>query len=118
MSDKPKCELCGEPMPDGEEMFKYHGYSGPCPKPPLPRSSTPRTDDELFTVSHGFGKDSDKAVSAGFCRKLERELIAACEERDRYKADSENWRNTAFFMLNVEYEERKRLLDLAVSHDK
>jgi hypothetical protein len=23
-------------MPDGEEMFKLHGYSGPCPKPPLP----------------------------------------------------------------------------------
>jgi type IV secretory pathway VirB10-like protein len=33
----PKCELCGEPMPKGEEMFKYHGYSGPCPKPPLPQ---------------------------------------------------------------------------------
>lgn len=26
-----RCGLCGEPMPDGEEMFKYHGYSGPCP---------------------------------------------------------------------------------------
>jgi hypothetical protein len=21
-------------MPPGEEMFKFHGYSGPCPKPP------------------------------------------------------------------------------------
>ncbi|MBZ0105576.1 MAG: hypothetical protein K8H84_08080 [Sulfuricella denitrificans] len=31
------CELCGEPMPEGEEMFKYHGYSGDCPKPPLPK---------------------------------------------------------------------------------
>lgn len=29
------CQLCGEPMPAGETMFKYHGYSGPCPKPPL-----------------------------------------------------------------------------------
>src|SRR4029077_20588754 len=28
-----KCELCGEPMTPGEEMFKYHGYSGPCAKP-------------------------------------------------------------------------------------
>lgn len=28
------CELCGEPMPAGEEMFNYHGYSGNCPKPP------------------------------------------------------------------------------------
>lgn len=30
-----RCSLCGEPMPAGEGMFKYHGYSGPCPKPPL-----------------------------------------------------------------------------------
>ena len=33
-----KCELCGEPMPPGEEVFNYHGYSGPCPKPPLPKN--------------------------------------------------------------------------------
>lgn len=26
-----RCSLCGEAMPKGEEMFKYHGYSGPCP---------------------------------------------------------------------------------------
>lgn len=32
------CELCGEPMPDGETMFKFHGYSGPCPKPPLQKT--------------------------------------------------------------------------------
>ena len=32
MADTPKCELCGELMPAGEESFKYHGYSGPCPK--------------------------------------------------------------------------------------
>ncbi len=33
MSDeKSLCQICGEPMPDGEEMFNYHGYSGPCPK--------------------------------------------------------------------------------------
>jgi hypothetical protein len=31
----PLCELCGEPMPEGEP-FRYHGFSGPCPKPPLP----------------------------------------------------------------------------------
>jgi len=24
-------------MPPGEEMFNYHGYSGPCPAPPLPK---------------------------------------------------------------------------------
>lgn len=37
MSETPRCAICGEPMPAGEEMFKYHGYSGNCPKPPLPR---------------------------------------------------------------------------------
>lgn len=35
-----KCELCGEPLPAGEEMFRFHGYSGDCPKPPLPRKPT------------------------------------------------------------------------------
>lgn len=32
---KPTCKLCGEPMPEGEEMFMYHGFSGECPKAPL-----------------------------------------------------------------------------------
>lgn len=32
------CELCGEPMPAGEEMFKFHGFSGNCPKPPLQKT--------------------------------------------------------------------------------
>ncbi len=27
------CSLCGKPMPEGEEMFMFHGYSGPCPTP-------------------------------------------------------------------------------------
>jgi len=36
LSNSELCELCGEPMPFGESMFKFHGYSGPCPKPPLP----------------------------------------------------------------------------------
>lgn len=28
---RPTCGLCGGEMPEGEEMFKYHGHSGPCP---------------------------------------------------------------------------------------
>jgi hypothetical protein len=50
-----KCELCGEPMPEGEEMFKYHGMSGNCPKPPLPKPKVEavieyvhRTEDGSF----------------------------------------------------------------------
>lgn len=35
--EQPKCSVCGEPMPPGEEMFKHHGFSGDCPKPPLPK---------------------------------------------------------------------------------
>lgn len=31
------CGLCGGAMPPGEEMFNYHGSSGPCPAaPPVP----------------------------------------------------------------------------------
>jgi len=37
MNEVANCQLCGEPMPPGEEMFQFHGYSGPCPKSPLPR---------------------------------------------------------------------------------
>lgn len=33
VTEPAKCELCGEPMPPNEQMFKFHGYSGPCPKP-------------------------------------------------------------------------------------
>jgi hypothetical protein len=43
---KAVCELCGEPMPEGEEMFKFHGYSGNCPKPPLSEKSVQISDYE------------------------------------------------------------------------
>ena len=39
-----KCELCGHPMPPGEEMFVYHGYSGPCPGPPLQTEQAPKLE--------------------------------------------------------------------------
>ena len=42
MSEQAKCKLCGELMPAGEEMFNFHGYSGPCPTPPLPRGPSPK----------------------------------------------------------------------------
>lgn len=34
------CRLCGEPMPPNEQMFQYHGYSGPCPVPSAPAVSS------------------------------------------------------------------------------
>lgn len=45
------CELCGEPMPAGEQMFKFHGYSGNCPKPPLPRPKVKSTEELQREVS-------------------------------------------------------------------
>lgn len=29
------CDICGKPMPQGEEMFRFHGMSGPCPGQPF-----------------------------------------------------------------------------------
>jgi hypothetical protein len=61
------CEICGEPMPPGEDVFKCHGYSGPCPKPPLlqpqPRDHSPealkrrldiRLNDYLSEMKEGY----------------------------------------------------------------
>lgn len=50
-----KCGLCGEPMPAGEEMFKFHGYSGPCPKPPLP----PKPSQVRMVWVHREGGEND-----------------------------------------------------------
>jgi hypothetical protein len=56
MSERAKCELCGEPMPEGEEMFKFHGYSGPCPKPPLPRIDKQAVRDlEMYRSGYSCG---------------------------------------------------------------
>lgn len=62
------CELCGEPMPPGEQMFNYHGYSGPCPRPPMPRDSSPTLQEQ----------------TARLAASLEREALLMIE-RDRFK---------------------------------
>jgi len=35
-------------MPEGEEIFKYHGFSGPCPKSPLPRDDGAEEVRDMF----------------------------------------------------------------------
>lgn len=42
LEQRATCQVCGEPMPPGEEMFNYHGYSEPCPKPHLPQPDQER----------------------------------------------------------------------------
>jgi len=78
----------GEPMPQGEQMFKYHGYSGPCPKPPIPR-----THNENYVAwakyDNGTIKLCDSDSSRAFpvykeheIERLKRELADKQEELD------------------------------------
>ena len=46
------CELCGHPMPKGEEMFKFHGYSGKCHAEPIPFEPIFEFKKCLSTMSH------------------------------------------------------------------
>jgi hypothetical protein len=57
------CEVCGEPMPLGEEMFKYHGYSGKCPKPPLKREGKP-TNEELESELATIRADHERIIAS------------------------------------------------------
>lgn len=59
MTDIPKCEICGEPMPVGEEMFKFHGYSGKCPTRPLPKPG--RTQEQIRQQAEQLIKDAEAA---------------------------------------------------------
>lgn len=65
-------------MSDGESMFKYHGYSGPCPKPPLPKPSKGVATKELIerlrhTASKGVSVWGDLQIEAA----KEIEILAA-----------------------------------------
>lgn len=84
MDTQAKCELCGEPMPEGETMFKFHGYSGPCPKPPLQRPNMPKIQPSSDAEWRAYYEDK--------CRQQMSELAAANEkikqaerERDEVK---------------------------------
>jgi hypothetical protein len=63
MSDTAKCGICGEPMPPGEEMFKYHGYSGDCPKPPIPKQPTKQ---KISGLVWAFAAKDDRKVTMMF----------------------------------------------------
>lgn len=54
-----RCELCGWPMPPGEEVFKYHGYSCKCPSQPIPKDATEAVAEYIFrnTVEGQFWLD-------------------------------------------------------------
>ena len=62
------CEICGEPMPEGETMFKFHGYSGPCPKPPLKKQTptpAPAWHDEPICAGFWLNSINQRALMLG-----------------------------------------------------
>lgn len=59
------CQLCGMPMPKGEEMFNYHGYSGPCPAPPK-SAPTPGAS----TLCNLFVRNARRADDNGFVASI------------------------------------------------
>ena len=85
------CEVCGAPMPEGETMFRFHGYSGPCPLPPLPRQTSPLADKlrarHLSTSSAVM--DGDGGIYHGQLFGEASTLMAqAAEAIDRLEADN------------------------------
>ena len=48
-----KCTICGELMQPAEEMFRFHGSLGPCPKPPLPKP-------EMHVAIYEFAERGDE----------------------------------------------------------
>ena len=51
-------------MPAGEEMFKYHGYSGPCPKLPPKQPQGVDMDVEIKLGPYGEQKIKIQIASA------------------------------------------------------
>lgn len=78
-----RCELCGEPMPQGEEMFKFHGYSGTCPKPP-PKTTDPAPFKREPRYVVFKLKDISAYLDDDDCRAIERigEDIATARRHD------------------------------------
>jgi hypothetical protein len=90
-----RCTLCGEPMMPGEEMFKFHGSLGPCPKPPLPRANPETTARNAFANRIRSLHCIDKHV-----------VDAALREAGEQPLTEENWiafrTDPARFFINTD----------------
>lgn len=65
------CQLCGEPLCEEEKVFKYHGFSGGCTKPPLVRESGNKS---MIVYSHRTDRDGDYWLDIYVDTKLHREI--------------------------------------------
>lgn len=87
MNDQAKCGLCGEPMPVGEEMFNFHGYSGPCPKPPLPDTPFASEPTEL-------AYQKARSLNVSMSRDQFREILQVfMTADDRSRREYEQWKS-------------------------
>lgn len=107
MSEHNICELCGEPMPPGEEMFKFHGYSGPCPKPPHDNRGNVIVQDNLASalrldaIGHA-PRRAERLLRAA--AEIERLNIDLLKERDctmELRAEVERLRDWVAFIYNL-----------------
>ena len=57
MSETTKCRLCGEPMPESESMFAYHGLSGPCPTHPLKAPTTTQLQNDVRNLAKWLNEE-------------------------------------------------------------
>jgi hypothetical protein len=63
VAETPLCGLCGHPMPDGEEIFQYHGYSGGCPKDQNPAQTPLEKIAELEQKKVGATDDQRDTIN-------------------------------------------------------
>lgn len=91
-SDEGRCDICGEPLQEAENMFRIHGSLGPCPKPPLQRPAAVNWQEraekaeallrELVTL-----KDMNKAIVRKYnddygSQRIDRAESAAADAMD------------------------------------
>ena len=104
MSELAICVICGKPMPRGEEMFKFHGYSRPCPGPLIP--TTPDLSFDVLRKTNleramrwhkggleewsvndwlaAFGGEAGEALNAG---KKHRRILSSIQQHGDIPAD-------------------------------
>lgn len=86
MSDESKCGLCGDPMPKGEEMFKYHGYSGPCQKPPLQKPAVSVIDEaanEYYANYENIPQSLRKRISCEMLNNIFKKMVVPAIDKVR-----------------------------------
>lgn len=88
--ERPTCAICGEPMPPGEEMFKFHGYSGDCPAPPVSRDTGHPLSAKLrarWQSNSSAVVDADGGIYHGqLCGEASTLMAEAASEIDRLTA--------------------------------